>query len=204
MVMRSGPLPSLKPAPGAAAFGERELVELERLFADGISSAEVLRLFQDRGVKLSEGTFRKYVQLGLLPRSRRVGKKGKHKGSKGLYPASVLRQIVAIKQMMSDGLTIEQIQRSWVRYRPRIEGIESDIGELLDEMERELEAPHFDTALHGELAGEVQGARADAAALIRRLSTLERAVSWSPDQAEADLGAGREELEEETSTGRFF
>jgi len=199
MVMRSGPLPSLKPAPGAAAFGERELVELERLFADGISSAEVLRLFQDRGVKLSEGTFRKYVQLGLLPRSRRVGKKGKHKGSKGLYPASVLRQIVAIKQMMSDGLTIEQIQRSWLRFRPRIEAIETDLADVLDEMRQELAGPHFDTRRRSRLEEELQSARGEAEDLVRRLYHLEQEVAWSPERADED-----EAWEEERPAGRFY
>ncbi len=199
MVMRSGTLPSLKPAPGAAAFGERELVELERLFADGISSAEVLRLFQDRGVKLSEGTFRKYVQLGLLPRSRRVGKKGKHKGSKGLYPASVLRQIVAIKKMMSDGLTIEQIQRSWLRFRPRIEAIETDLGDVLDEMQKELAGPHFDTRRRSRLEEELQSARGEAEDLVRRLYHLEQEVAWSPERADED-----EAWEEEQPAGRFY
>ena len=35
-------------------------------------------------MKFSEATLRKYVQLGLLPRSVRVGRKGKHQGSQGI------------------------------------------------------------------------------------------------------------------------
>lgn len=203
MVMHPGSLSRLKAQPADLAFSEAELMELERRTPDGLTSAEIIRLFQARGVKLSEGTFRKYVQLGLLPRSKRVGKKGKHKGSKGIYPTTIVRQITAIKRMMAEGLTIEQIQRSWLRFRPRIEGIESDIGELLDEMERELEEPHFDTALHGQIESELQGARADAEELIRRLSSLERAVSWSPEDDEPapdELAA----LEDSTPLRRFF
>lgn len=204
MVMHPGSLSRLKAQPADLAFSEAELAELERRASGGLTSAEIIRLFQARGVKLSEGTFRKYVQLGLLPRSKRVGKKGKHKGSKGIYPKTIVRQITAIKRMMAEGLTIEQIQRSWLRFRPRVEGIESDIGELLDEMTREMEEPHFDTAQHGRLESELQGARADAAELIRRLLSLERTVSWSPERAEDgapdELGA----LEDSTPTGRFF
>jgi DNA-binding transcriptional MerR regulator len=200
--MHPGSLSRLKARPAGLAFSEAELAELERHTPDGLMSAEIIRLFQDRGVKLSEGTFRKYVQLGLLPRSKRVGRKGKHKGSKGIYPTTIVRQITAIKRMMAEGLTIEQIQRSWLRFRPRIEGIESDIGELLDEMKQEMEEPQFDTSLHGRLEDELQGARQDAQELIRRLSSLERAVSWSPERAEAsdDLSS----LEDSAPTGRFF
>ena len=46
-----------------------------------------------KGVRLSEATFRKYVQAGLLPRSKRVGRKGKHRGSQGLYPVEAVRRI---------------------------------------------------------------------------------------------------------------
>ena len=34
-----------------------------------------MEIFRPKGVRLSEATFRKYVQAGLLPRSRRVGRK---------------------------------------------------------------------------------------------------------------------------------
>ena len=200
MVMHPGSLPDLKPAPGTGVMREAELLELEKRYAEGISSAEVLRLFQDRGVKLSEGTFRKYVQLGLLPRSRRVGAKGKHKGSKGLYPVSVLRQIVAIKQMMSDGLTIEQIQKSWIRFRPRIEAIETDLGELLEEMRQELRGPHFDTRRREHLQDELKAARSEARDLVQRLHHLEQEVSWSPDKAEEADGWE----DEEQPAGRFY
>jgi DNA-binding transcriptional MerR regulator len=200
--MHPGSRPSLQSPPGGVVLHEADLADLDQRYADGISSAEILTVFQERGVRLSEGTFRKYVQLGLLPRSRRVGKKGKHKGSRGVYPVSVLRQIVAIKQMMADGLTIEQIQRSWIRFRPRIEAIESDLGELLEEMRKELAEPHFDTGRRQRLEEELQEAREEALELVQRLHHLEQEVAWSPDRAapEADL-----ELEEDIQpAGRFY
>src|SRR5438270_4793057 len=67
--------------------------QLELTYPQGISASQIVDFFAPRGVKLAQATFRKYVQLGLLPRSRRVGEKGKHRGSRGLYPASAIRRI---------------------------------------------------------------------------------------------------------------
>ena len=56
-----------------------DLIEIERWErerAAGITSGEVVRLFESKGARLSASTFRKYVQVGLLPRSRRVGALG--------------------------------------------------------------------------------------------------------------------------------
>jgi hypothetical protein len=92
---------------------ELTLQHLERSHADGLTSVEILDVFARNDIPFSEATLRKYVQLGLLPRSVRVGKKGKHQGSQGLYPASVVRQILRIKQMMSQSYTIEQIQKEF-------------------------------------------------------------------------------------------
>lgn len=94
-------------------FDTRELEEIERRWPEGIPSQEVISLFQARGVKLSEATFRKYIQLGLLPTSRRVGQKGKHRGSRGYYPVSVVRRINLIKRMMSEDMTLEEIRDSF-------------------------------------------------------------------------------------------
>ncbi len=85
------------------------LSQLERKYALGLTSVEILDVCASHDVSLSEATLRKYVQLGLLPRSVRVGRKGKHQGSQGVYPVSVIRQNLRIKQMMSESYTIEQI-----------------------------------------------------------------------------------------------
>ncbi|MGQ0504333.1 MAG: MerR family transcriptional regulator, partial [Myxococcaceae bacterium] len=63
-----------------------QIDRVERDFPNGVPSKVILEIFRPKGVRLSEATFRKYVQAGLLPRSRRVGQKGKHRGSQGLYP----------------------------------------------------------------------------------------------------------------------
>jgi hypothetical protein len=86
---------SQQPGSGAASglLADRDLDAIERAHPEGMSSAQVVEVFRARGLKLSEATFRKYVQLGLLPRSRRVGRKGKHQGSMGLYPSVVVRRV---------------------------------------------------------------------------------------------------------------
>ena len=102
-----------------------EIARIEREQASGISSRDVVRLFEAKGARLSAATFRKYVQSGLLPRSRRVGRKGKHAGSTGLYPVAVVRRIALIKRMMAAGLTLDEIRESYVVIRNRIEDLEA-------------------------------------------------------------------------------
>jgi DNA-binding transcriptional MerR regulator len=108
-----------------------EIERLERERAGGITSAEVVGLFEARGARLSASTFRKYVQLGLLPRSRRVGRKGKHAGSTGLYPVAVVRRIALIKRMMAEGYTVDDIRGSFVTLRNRMEDVERGLAELV-------------------------------------------------------------------------
>ena len=66
------------------AINEATLSRIEKQHAGGLTSAEILDVFASHDIPLSEATLRKYVQLGLLPRSVRVGRKGKHQGSQGL------------------------------------------------------------------------------------------------------------------------
>jgi DNA-binding transcriptional MerR regulator len=113
-----------------------EIERVERERAAGISSGEVVRLFESRGARLSAATFRKYVQMGLLPRSRRVGRKGKHTGSTGLYPVSVVRRIAVIKRMMAEGYTVDDIRGSFVTVRNRLEDVEKGLADLVDELTR--------------------------------------------------------------------
>jgi DNA-binding transcriptional MerR regulator len=113
-----------------------EIEQLERERAAGITSGEVVRLFESKGARLSAATFRKYVQMGLLPRSRRVGRKGKHTGSTGLYPVSVVRRIAVIKRMMAEGYTVEDIRGSFVTVANRLEDVEKGLAELVVELGR--------------------------------------------------------------------
>ena len=89
---------------------ERDIAELERKRANGVTSAEVIAFFRDRGVRLSEAAFRRYVQLDLLPRCRRVGRKGRHRGSEGIYPTRVVRQLNEVKRLLDDGYGIDDVR----------------------------------------------------------------------------------------------
>src|SRR4029450_1749009 len=95
---------------GAAVLQEAERQEIDQGAPGGLTSRQIVDVFTARGIRFSEATLRKYVQLGLLPRSVRVGMKGKHQGSHGLYPANVVRRVNLVKAMMAENLTIEEIQ----------------------------------------------------------------------------------------------
>src|SRR5713101_3413014 len=127
--------------PGGARVAQRVVDEIERLEAThphGISAAQIVDFFAPKGVKLAQATFRKYVQLGLLPRSRRVGEKGKHRGSHGLYPASAVRRIHLIKSLMDEGMTLEEIRRSFIFFRGQLDGVERALDDLFAALDKAI------------------------------------------------------------------
>ena len=139
---------------------DREIDEIERTWPDGLTSRQIVDVFETRGIRFSEATLRKYVQLGLLLRSVRVGRKGKHRGSCGVYPAQVIRRVNAVKGMMAEDRTIEEIQRSFARFKEDIESVETDLRDLIASFER-----------------DITEAKRAAGELVRRISTLERRIS---------------------------
>jgi len=175
-------------------LSDAEIGRIERDRAAGITSGEVVRLFESKGARLSASTFRKYVQLGLLPRSRRVGRKGKHTGSTGLYPVAVVRRIALLKRMMAEGYTVEDIRGSFVGVRNRIEDVEQGLSELVAAIAVKAQA-HPRRRRYAEELGR---AERDARAALRRLERVggavtsigtARAVGWSgPDAGAASAG----------------
>jgi DNA-binding transcriptional MerR regulator len=122
-------------------MAQREIDDFDKLegdFPQGVSAAQIVDFFADRGLPLAQATFRKYVQLGLLPRSRRVGEKGKHRGSHGLYPAAAARRIHLIKSLMDEGMTLEEIRSSFVFFRGQLDGIERSLDELFAALEKSI------------------------------------------------------------------
>jgi DNA-binding transcriptional MerR regulator len=152
---------------------DAEIDRLERERAGGITSAEVVRLFEARGARLSASTFRKYVQLGLLPRSRRVGRKGKHSGSTGLYPVAVLRRIALIKRMMAEGYTVDEIRGSFLTVRNRLE----DVQRGLDELVAALALKARTHPRRRKFVSELNRAGREARAAFRRLERVGGAVA---------------------------
>lgn len=148
------------------------LSQIEKSHARGLTSAEILDVFARHDVPLSEATLRKYVQLGLLPRSVRVGRKGKHQGSQGVYPVGVVRQIVRIKQMMAESYTIEQIQKEFLFIRSDVEQIEQlldGIFKKVDDVLRQRKREHNAQTV----ARDVGDARSLSRDLLARLTAIE-------------------------------
>src|SRR5438132_617252 len=75
---------------------------------------------------------------GSTSRARRVGEKGKHRGSHGLYPASAVRRIHLIKSLMDEGSTLEEIRRSFIFFRGQLDGVERSLDELFAALDKSL------------------------------------------------------------------
>jgi hypothetical protein len=160
-------MPALDPA---------QLAELERTHPEGLSSVEILDLFARHGVAFSEASLRKYVQLGLLPRSVRVGKKGKHQGSQGMYPVTVVRQILRIKQMMAESYTIDQIQKEFLFIRSDIEQLEKLLDGIFKKVGGVLRERRTESAAQ-VVARDVGDARTISKELLARLSAIENKLT---------------------------
>jgi DNA-binding transcriptional MerR regulator len=183
-------LPSKGRARSSDLLSEEELDAIERGAPGGLTSRQIIDLFTSRGIRFSEATLRKYVQLGLLPRSVRVGSKGLHQGSKGLYPAAVVRRVNLVKEMMAENLTIEEIQRSFIRFKDEIDGIEKSVRSLIDTFEREARGPGFEQVRRQELEQDIVDAKRAAGELVRRISSLESRLSDRGESSEAAIGGG--------------
>jgi DNA-binding transcriptional MerR regulator len=177
-----------------ALLDEREIEEIERTWPNGLTSRQIVDVFETRGIRFSEATLRKYVQLGLLPRSVRVGRKGKHRGSCGLYPAHVVRRVNAVKGMMAEDRTIEEIQRSFARFKDDIDAVEKDLRALLSGFEREMKAPAADPEGRRDLEREIIEAKRAASELVRRIAGLERRISAQAAEPARTAGGSGSDL----------
>jgi len=157
------------------------LERIESESPEGISSKDVVDLFQGLGVKLSEATFRKYVQQGLLPGCiRRVGEKGKHKGSRGIYPVSVVRRVNLIKKMMDEGLTLEDIRHSFLAFRNDIDALQEALDTLFRDFEAHMKARELEAGDRKVLARQFRETRSNAGSLVKRLEKLGSAIAARP------------------------
>ncbi len=163
-------------------LGPEEIERIERDHAGGLPASAILEIFRPRGVQLSEATFRKYVQAGLLPRSRRVGRKGKHQGSLGLYPVEAVRRINAIKKMMAEGHTLEDIKRSFLFHRNHIDQLERDLSEVLNGFQSELGGRPLGGEHRRSLEEQLANLRRRAQDLVRDVARLGSAVTARADE----------------------
>lgn len=151
---------------------ETALQRIETSHVNGLTSAEILDVFARHEVPLSEATLRKYVQLGLLPRSVRIGKKGKHQGSQGVYPVTVVRQIMTIKRMMAESYTILQIKKEFLFIRSDIEQLEQLLAGIFRKLEGVNRQRPRESAAQS-VAREVGDARSLSRDLVSRLLAIE-------------------------------
>jgi DNA-binding transcriptional MerR regulator len=151
-------------------MAEREAAfeAIERAHPTGMSVQQIVQAMESMGEKLTEATFRKYVQLGLLPRSVRVGRKGKHQGSQGLYPASSVRQVQMIRGLMTQGFTIEEIQSRFLFVGGEIDALSKEIHRLMEQLER------AQGSADSLLRREIEDARRLAGSLVEKLRDVER------------------------------
>ena len=168
------------PAAGAASsrttlLREEELRAIETAYPDGLTAVQLIDAFTSRGIKFSEASFRKYVQQGLLPRSKRVGRKGKHKGSLGVYPAKTVRRINDVKRLMHDGYTIEEIQGQFLLYTDLVEGVAENLTELCTRLARDSE--RLDAQARREIARDLGEVRKEGDRIVERLGELTRRVA---------------------------
>jgi len=170
------------------ALSEGDLAEIETRYPDGLSTQEIVEIFAARGERLSEATFRKYVQQGLLPRSVRVGRKGKHRGSQGRYPASVVRQIDAVRALMAQGYTIQDIQREFLNVRSDIDALSRLVSQVIGTLEAAVSERLDQNAGHPHddmLARSVNDARESADALVTKLQAIEQRLAMRARMARA-------------------
>lgn len=188
----------------SAGLSDAEIEALEAEFPEGMSVQEIVSAHLERGIRLTEATFRKYVQLGLLPQSVRVGRKGKHRGSQGLYPVSALRQLEEIRRLMGRGFTIEEIQRDFLFVRSDLEELrrsldriheafeaairaasEADVGAEEGVEERAEDAGAICSRKRAELFEALSEARSEGESLFRRYEKLEKQLTLRARMAKA-------------------
>ena len=155
------------------ALTEAQLREIEVAHPDGLTSQELVSVFAAREVRFSEANLRRYVQLGLVPRSRRIGRKGKHLGSKGVYPLRSVRRINTIKKLMAERYTLEEIQAKFLSFKDGIETLDEAMGDLLASFESKIEEEQ-PSERRDRLFAELRAIKADSERLLVGVHRLEK------------------------------
>lgn len=169
--------PEASARPRPEVFSDDELTRIERELAEGITSEQIVDLFNRKNLRFTEATLRKYVQLGLLPRSRRVAIAGAQRGSQGLYPVSVVRRIQHLKSLLAH-YTIEEIQREFLFVRGDIEELSESLERVFSALATAVKPPSGADETHSRaVLRELTEAKALAAELMAKLSSVETRLS---------------------------
>jgi DNA-binding transcriptional MerR regulator len=157
----------------ATILTEAQLRQVEASNPQGLTSQELVGAFRQQAISFSEATLRKYVQLGLVPRSRRVGRKGKHLGSRGVYPLRAVRRINTIKRLMAERYTIEEIKAKFLVFKDNIETLDEAVAELVRLFEEKInEEPP--SSRRERLNDELRSIRTTSHDLLEAVSRLEK------------------------------
>ena len=158
-------------------FSDDELTRIEREHGEGLTSEQIVDLFTRRNLRFTEATLRKYVQLGLLPRSRRVAIAGAQRGSQGLYPATVVRRIQHLKSLLAH-YTIEEIQAQFLFVRGDLEELSQSLERVFSSLQTAAKPQSESSETHARaVLRELSEAKALAAELMAKLSSLETRLS---------------------------
>lgn len=157
----------------AALLSEAQIREIEAQNAEGLTSQDLVRVFNDRRVRFSEANLRRYVQLGLVPRSRRIGQKGMHQGSHGLYPVRSVRRINLIKKLMAERYSLEEIQQKFLAFQDDIEVLDEASAKLLEGFEGRI-AEQSAGPRRDRLFAELESVKRAAKDLLEAVQRLER------------------------------
>src|SRR5687768_7854638 len=155
------------------SLSEAQIRAIEAQSPEGLSSQQLVAAFEGQGVKFSEANLRRYVQLGLVPRSRRVGQKGKHLGSHGVYPVRSVRRINTIKKLMAERYTIEEIQAKFLSFKDSIETLDEALEDLRSQSESRLEN-EARSPRREQLYDELRSIKAAADELLSGVHRLEK------------------------------
>jgi DNA-binding transcriptional MerR regulator len=169
----------------AKAWSDGDLEAIEETHAGGMSVQQIVDAFTARGARLTEATFRKYVQLGLLPRSVRVGRKGKHRGSQGLYPATAVRQIDQIRRLMHQGFTMEEIQKEFLFVRGDIDALNRQLERVYQAIEDAVHEQQREGADDAGVGEALKDVRELGKELVQKLEAIERRLTMRARMARA-------------------
>lgn len=160
----------------------RDIAAIEKRHPEGLSSKQIIEVMERLGEPLTEATLRKYVQLGLLPRSRRVGEKGKHRGSRGIYPVDVIRRVHEIRRAMDGGETLEELAAA--------QAVRAKVSSARAAMEEALSAAEEDLANRTLEKKKKIASKARLVQLKKQARTLLRELErWSSDLVTAEKAA---------------
>lgn len=157
---------------------------VESRHPDGVTAAEVVESLGAMGVRFTEASLRKWVQLELLPKSERVGHRGSLGGSQGLYPVGVLRRVVEIKRLLADGLSIEEIRSRGFLFENDLEDLERRLERVLGSLEQGAKRQRDEVAVE-QVRRELREARALSSALVGRLRLVRARLKVAGERARA-------------------